>query len=69
MIGVEEDYQHPLMVHSSGVNMELDVYIEDLKLAIEYQGEQHYMPLYYSTTDMVSCRTRDAEKRIACKQV
>jgi len=67
--GVEEDYQHPKMIYSSGYNMELDVYVEDLKLAFEYQGEQHYRPIYGMGTDFEQQQRRDQEKRVACKQV
>ncbi len=41
---IKEDYFHPTLFHFSGSHMESDVYIEDLKLAIEYQWEQHYKP-------------------------
>jgi len=66
---VEEDFKHPQMVHSTGQIMQLDVYIEDLKLAIEYQGEQHYLPAYWTGKDIEAQRIRDEEKRVACKQV
>jgi len=66
---VEEDYLHPKMFHSTGYNMELDVYIEDLKLACEYQGQQHYRPIYGMGSDFEQQQKRDEEKRIACKKV
>ena len=57
------------MVYSSGLKMELDVYIEDLKLAFEYQGEQHYKPIYCTGRNFEQQQRRDAEKHKACKQV
>jgi len=57
------------MIHSSGSHMELDVYIEELKLAFEYQGEQHYRPIYGMGTDFEQQQNRDAEKQRACQQV
>ena len=67
--GVEENYKHPNMMHSTDHCMELDVYIETLKLASEYQGEQHHKPIYGMGTDFEAQQRRDGEKRRACKQV
>jgi len=54
-----EDYFHP-----SIENGELDLYVKDLSIAIEFQGEQHYNDVVifsnYSLTD------RDFEKRRNC---
>lgn len=49
--------------------VELDVFIEDLKLAFEYQGEQHYKPVYWTERDFEQQLIRDEEKKSACKQV
>ena len=68
-IEVEEDYKHPKMLHSLGSHVELDIYIEKLKLAVEYQGEQHFKPMYWTGIDFESQQIRDEEKRRACKQV
>ncbi len=68
-VDVKEDYKHPKMIHSTEHNMELDVYIETLKLAFEYQGEQHYRPIYGMGIDFEVQQRRDEEKRRACKQV
>ena len=46
------------------------MFIELLKLAVEYQGEQHYRSVYHWTgTDLATQRIRDEEKRRACRQV
>ena len=66
---VEWDYKHPVLVHSSGQPMELDVYIESLKLGFEYQGKQHYKPIYWLGGDLLAQRTRDREKKDGCKLV
>ena len=66
---MEEGYKHPKMAYSTGLPMELDIFTEDLKLAIEYQGQQHYVPQYWAGTDFETQKRRDEEKKHACKQV
>lgn len=69
LIGIEEDHRHSSLIHpSSGRTMELDLFIEELKLAIEYQGQQHYAPVY-SIVDFGTQQQRDQEKIDACKLV
>ena len=64
-----EDYQHPELMHSSKHAMQLDIYIKPLKLAIEYQGEQHYRPIGHWKPNFSQQQTKDAEKKRACKEV
>ena len=66
---MEEDFKHPEMTHSSGVPVELDVFVESLKLAFEYQGEQHYRPIYSLGGDYLAQKQRDNEKIEGCKGV
>lgn len=50
--------------------LELDGYNDELKLAFEYQGEQHYKPVFhYQTWDSVmKTQERDRRKKKLCKQ-
>lgn len=51
-------------------NLELDMYNEELKLAIEYDGEQHYKysPFFHkSPNDLIKQQERDKLKENICK--
>jgi hypothetical protein len=53
----------------TGRNLECDMYNDDLKLCIEYSGEQHYnyVPRFHkSPADLVAQKDRDAIKRELC---
>ncbi|QHR78525.1 core protein 5 [Lymphocystis disease virus 4] len=55
----------------TGRNLELDCYNAELKLAVEYNGEQHYKykPFFHKTMgDFRELRYRDLLKRIMCKE-
>ncbi|MDP2908464.1 MAG: hypothetical protein Q8N77_01530, partial [Nanoarchaeota archaeon] len=59
------------LVNSKGKLMELDGYCKKLKLAFEYQGQQHYEPLkffYYSKKRFNKRIKDDKSKRVLCKQ-
>ena len=49
--------------------VQVDIAIPKFKLALEYQGEQHYRPIYPLGTHFEEQQRKDAEKRRACKQV
>lgn len=52
-----------------GKPLELDAYCEDFKLAIEYQGQQHYefIPSWHKTQEYFQeCQARDEIKRQLC---
>jgi hypothetical protein len=52
-------------------NLELDVYNEDLKLAIEYSGRQHYefVPFFYKNYEaFLNQKYRDEMKKNKCKE-
>jgi hypothetical protein len=48
--------------------MQLDVYIPQLKLGFEYQGEQHYS-YHFLYGDPQLQQRRDAEKKAKCVEV
>jgi hypothetical protein len=54
--------------------MELDIWVPELNLAFEYQGEQHYQEFWRGVKqtsgrqNLESQRLRDEEKRQACKE-
>lgn len=66
--GVIEEYKHLDVVHSTGLPMELDVYVEDLKLAFEYQGSQHHKPVHWMGNHETQ-KILDVEKQKACEKV
>jgi hypothetical protein len=55
----------------SGQNLELDCYNDELKIAIEYNGEQHYkyIPHFHSSKDaFYNMKYRDEMKTRLCEQ-
>jgi hypothetical protein len=59
--------RHPdLRFSSTNRKMELDIYIPDLRLALEYQGGQHYHVAWGGAKELRAIQSRDNEKRIAC---
>ena len=55
----------------TGANLELDIYNEELKLGIEFNGEQHYkyIPFFHKNYEaFLNQRYRDEIKKMLCKQ-
>eukprot|EP01121_Diplochlamys_sp_Union-15-3_P014659 TRINITY_DN4702_c0_g1_i2.p1 TRINITY_DN4702_c0_g1~~TRINITY_DN4702_c0_g1_i2.p1 ORF type:complete len:314 (-),score=59.44 TRINITY_DN4702_c0_g1_i2:174-1115(-) len=64
---VYEDYKHPdIQFYSSGRSIQFDVFIPSLKLAVEYQGFQHFQDNAIFGPASIS-RDRDAEKKKLCR--
>lgn len=56
---------------TGGHNLELDCFNEDLKIAIEYNGEQHYkyIPYFHKTKDtFYNVKYRDEMKKRMCEE-
>jgi hypothetical protein len=54
----------------TGFNLEIDLYNDDLKLAVEVQGDQHYKfnPFFHRNKEhFMNQRYRDEMKKIKCK--
>lgn len=58
------------LLNDRGNRMELDGYNEKLKLAFEYQGEQHYefVPHYHKTLEKLEIRKKDDELKLTLCQ-
>lgn len=55
--------------NTSGRLLELDGYCEELGLAFEHQGEQHYRPVkHFGRTEHAAIKARDRLKRRLCKK-
>lgn len=60
-----------LMNTETGKNLELDVYNPELKIAVEYSGEQHYrfIPYFHKRySNFVKQRERDELKKELCEK-
>ena len=61
-----ENFKHPSLTYGSSTrNMELDIFLPDLFLAFEYQGEHHYCHTFLFGSP-VEQRLRDKEKMELC---
>jgi hypothetical protein len=67
-IEVYEDYVHEeLKYRSNDQQIQLDIFLPNENLAIEYQGEQHYHNVY-AFGPQWRYNLRDEDKRIACQK-
>eukprot|EP01114_Cavostelium_apophysatum_P017651 TRINITY_DN5299_c0_g1_i1.p1 TRINITY_DN5299_c0_g1~~TRINITY_DN5299_c0_g1_i1.p1 ORF type:complete len:540 (-),score=100.78 TRINITY_DN5299_c0_g1_i1:292-1911(-) len=67
---IQVNYKHPKLMHSAkpGLRMELDLFSPSLNLAIEYQGEHHFLQLWERCQDPKTRKFRDKEKLAACSR-
>ena len=51
-------------------NQRLDIFLPELNLAVEYQGEQHFkaMKLFGGKEGLIKAKERDKEKLTKCKR-
>eukprot|EP01127_Copromyxa_protea_P022880 TRINITY_DN842_c0_g1_i1.p1 TRINITY_DN842_c0_g1~~TRINITY_DN842_c0_g1_i1.p1 ORF type:complete len:410 (+),score=60.80 TRINITY_DN842_c0_g1_i1:172-1230(+) len=66
-----ENYLHPDLFWSGKRNIELDIWFQNLNLAVEYQGEQHYHDFAKAFGDSNSqpkYATRDHQKKSKCAE-
>ncbi|KKM68898.1 hypothetical protein LCGC14_1456220 [marine sediment metagenome] len=67
---IRENIRPEWLRYSNGNRLELDFYLEDLDIAIEVQGSQHYIytPHFHdSYKDFKRQQKRDIEKKTLCK--
>ena len=65
---VLENYQEQTIQHTLGNNIELDVYIPNLNMGFEYQGQHHYDDLPNAFPPIEVIKKRDAEKSALCNE-
>eukprot|EP01114_Cavostelium_apophysatum_P003604 TRINITY_DN1359_c0_g5_i1.p1 TRINITY_DN1359_c0_g5~~TRINITY_DN1359_c0_g5_i1.p1 ORF type:complete len:860 (+),score=172.66 TRINITY_DN1359_c0_g5_i1:146-2725(+) len=65
---LEVKHKHPNLVHTTGITMKFDFWVPSEKIALEYQGEQHYQQLLQSDEKFQRQIARDVEKRLACQR-
>lgn len=65
---IYEDFKHSKLQYFGSTSFELDVYVPEIELALEYQGAQHYSPKYW-VSDFSSQKQRDQDKKSLCKKV
>lgn len=65
-VKIKYNYKHPdLRFKDTNAKMELDIYIPKLNLAVEYQGEHHFLPIV-GEEKLAQSKDRDQQKRVAC---
>ncbi len=65
------NYKHNEIRYKSGIKAELDIYIPNKKIAIEYQGEQHFHPvsIWGGKPTFDKLQERDKIKKAECERI
>lgn len=65
---IKQNYKHPTLKHSkSNKNIELDIFVERVQLAFEYQGGHHYIETSFNRRNPFARQLeRDKEKKNLC---
>jgi hypothetical protein len=66
---IRENYKPDWLISSDGARLELDFYIEEIKVAFEVQGDQHFsfVEFFHKTQENYElCKLRDADKKDLC---
>lgn len=67
---IKQNYRPEWLTGSDGTRLELDFYLESLKISAEIQGKQHYefVEFFHKNIEgFQNQKRRDEEKRIICK--
>jgi len=67
---IKQNYRPEWLTGTNGTRLELDFYIEELSIAAEVQGNQHYffVEFFHKTFDKFrDQRKRDEDKQIVCR--
>jgi hypothetical protein len=70
-ISIRQNYRPEWLTSSKGTRLELDFYLEELKLAAEVQGMQHFVfvnHFHKNYSDFEDQKKRDAEKALQCRK-
>ena len=63
-----EDYFHPEISRESGFPIQFDIFLVDMKIAIEYHGKQHYEDIPAAFAPLEMYQQRDKEKKLLCNK-
>lgn len=66
---IVENYSHPRLLWQGNSRMEIDLWMPQHNLGLEYQGEQHYHELeHFKTNDKIQSYRKDKQKLDACQR-
>jgi len=65
---VLEDFLHKNIRRKSGSHLELDIFLPNLNIAVEFHGEQHYEDTWAGSVSLATQKLLDQEKLELCVQ-